>query len=133
MLPPVAVKLIEVVVQVCIVVPVLLVMPAVIGVPIAILAPLSSPVMAGLLLVTRIRYAVPAAVFAGMIALILPLVVPFRVPMFTALVKSPFAALNCAVKIFPVLNVPVVMNGTLTKAPTQNEVPERFVAMIMSD
>ena len=85
------------------------------------LVPLSVPMVAGLDPVTRIRYAVPATVFDGMIALMEPEVVELSVPMFTGEAKFPVASESCAVKIFPEVNEPLVVNATLTLFPIHKE------------
>ena len=45
------------------------------------------------------RYPMPAAVFAGRVALMLLLLLPAKLPMFTGLAKLPLASDNWAVKI----------------------------------
>ena len=86
--------------------------------------PLSVPVTAGEFETTRILYAVPKVVPAGIVAEIVPEAVLVSVPILTGVVKLPVAPDNCAVKIFPALNVPVAVKGTLTEAPAQNGLPE---------
>ena len=45
----------------------------------------------------------------------------FNVPMLVGVVKLPVELDNCAVKTFPALKFPLVMNGTLMLSPGQNE------------
>ena len=54
------------------------------------LVPLLAPVVVGLLATTRIRYPVPVAVFAGIVAVIVPeLATLVTVPIFTGEAKLP--------------------------------------------
>ena len=73
------------------------------------LVPLSVPVMEGFDPITRMRYAEPATVEEGIVALIVPDVVAFSVPIDTGDEKFPAASESCAVNTFPVLNAPVVV------------------------
>ena len=62
------------------------------------LAPLAAPVTAGLLLITRIRYPVPVAVLAGIVAEMVPVLdILFIEPMFVGLAKEPAELDNCAI------------------------------------
>jgi hypothetical protein len=68
-----------------------------------------------------------------MVAEIVPDVVPVSVPIDVGEVKLPLLLLNCAVNTFPVVNVPMVVNGTETDAPAQNEVaPSALVVMLLA-
>lgn len=58
----------------------------------------------------------PAGVAAGMVALMVPAVVCVIVPMLVGDAKLPLAAESCAVNILPLLNVPLMVKGTLTEA-----------------
>ena len=83
------------------------------------LVPLSVPVTAGLLLITLILYPVPVAVPEGIVALIVPELASLTVvPIGTGLENDPDELDNCAVYVFP-LNVPTLVNGTLTDEPPE--------------
>lgn len=88
------------------------------------LLPLSVPVVAGLLLTTLILYPLPVGVAPGIVAAMVPLPVEVKVPILVGLEKLPLALLNCAVKTFPGLKVPVAVKGTFTAAPEQKGDPE---------
>jgi len=70
---------------------------------------LAVPVIAGVLLTTLTLYPVPLAVADGMVAVIEPATTAVSVPIFTGAVNAPAASLNCAVKILPAVNVPVMV------------------------
>ena len=59
-----------------------------------------------------------------MVAEIVPDDVPDKVPMDTGEAKLPLALDNCAVKTFPDVKVPVIVNGTLIEEPEQYDVGE---------
>jgi hypothetical protein len=63
---------------------------------------------------------VPKEVPAGIVPDIIPALVLAMVPIFTGAVKLPEASLNSAVKIFPALNVPDRVKGTLTAPPSHS-------------
>ena len=67
------------------------------------------PTIAGVLLTTLILYPEPLAVADGMVAIIEPATTAVTVPIFTGVVNAPAASLNCAVKILPAVNVPVMV------------------------
>jgi hypothetical protein len=52
--------------------------------------------------------------------LIVPADVPVNIPILTGEEKLPVPSDNCAVKIFPLVNVPPKVKGTLTASPAQN-------------
>ena len=82
----------------CVVVPVIV--PGVAGVVVVtvIFAPLSVPITEGKLLMTLIRYPVPAAVAVGIVAEIVPeLALLTKVPIVVGAAKEPEALDNCAV------------------------------------
>ena len=85
--------------------------------------PFSLPVIAGLLLTTRILYSVPVKVPGGIVPGIVPAVVDGNVPIVTGEAKLPLASDNCAVKTFPKVKVPVMEKGTETFDPEQNGEP----------
>src|SRR5437016_4496785 len=60
-----------------------------------------------------------------MVAEIVPAAVSENVPIVTGLAKLPEALLNWAEYVFPGLNAPVFVKGTLTAAPAQKVEPER--------
>lgn len=74
--------------------------------------PLSGLVVDGALATTRIRYAVPLATVEGNVALIVPAAVAVRVPIEVGVVKLPLPSLNCAVKMLPDVNLPVMVKLT---------------------
>ena len=55
------------------------------------------------------RYPLPVACPAAMVALIVPAFCDVRVPIFVGLAKEPIALESCAVKIFPALKFPVLV------------------------
>jgi hypothetical protein len=59
----------------------------------------------------------------GIVAAIVPEVIPEREPIVTGALKIPEASESWAENTFPVLNVPVEVNGTLTAEPAQNGLP----------
>ena len=61
--------------------------------------PLSVPVVAGLVAITRILYPVPEAV-DGIAALIFPELVPTILPITVGLLKLPVELESCAMKLF---------------------------------
>ena len=82
--------------------------------------PLSEPFTVGPFEITLIRYPVPVAVFAGMVADMVPeLALLTNVPIFVGAAKLPAAFDNCAVYVFPV-NVPTLVKGTETDAPVED-------------
>ena len=95
--------------------------------------PLSVPFIAGSLLMTRIRYPVPEAVPAGIVADMAPAAVLERVPIFTGEAKLPDASESCAVKTFPLLNAPEIVKGTETIVPAQKGEPEMDEVVIVAD
>jgi hypothetical protein len=98
---------------------------------IEILAPLSEPMILGLLLTTLILYPLPLAAPPGIVAEMVPLEVDVSVPIFVGLAKLPLLLLNCAVKTLPELKVPVAVKGTLTDAPAQNGEPTIVPVLIV--
>ncbi len=54
-----------------------------------------------------------------MVQEIVPATVEVNEPISTGEVKLPLPSDNCAVKTFPALNVPEIVNGTLTDDPEQ--------------
>lgn len=73
---------------------------------------LKVPVTAGFEETTRMIYPVPGAVPKGMVALMVPAVVPFMAPMAIGVAKLPLAFDSCAVNTLPALYVPEMVNGT---------------------
>jgi hypothetical protein len=88
------------------------------------------PLITGVLLTTRIRYAVPDVVEAGIMAVMVPDATDANDPMFTGVVNAPVELLSWAVKIFPAVYVPVIVYGTLMDAPAQSVVEIVPVAMV---
>ncbi len=76
-------------------------LPALSGAVMARSTPLSAVVSAGVLLTTRMRYPVPAAVPPGMTQLMMPEVVAVTEPMSTGAAKLPVALESWAVKTLP--------------------------------
>ena len=99
--------------------------PVVVGVPGIVftvkLVPLSVPVIDGVVLITRILYAAPATEANGIVAVMVPAAVDVKFPIPTAEIKLPAEFDNWAVKTFPAVNVPEIVNGTETVAPGQND------------
>ena len=79
--------------------------------------------MLGVEPVTLIKYPTPAAVLQGIVHVIVPAAVPAKVPIVTGAAKLPAALESCAVKVFPAVNAPVIVKGTLTVAQAQNGLP----------
>jgi len=94
-----------------------------------------SVVTEGLLLITLILYPVPPGVFAGIVALIVPAVVAFLVPMLIGDAKDPELLESCAVKVFGLINVPVIVNvtatGAVVVAPMQTVLGFKSVVVIV--
>ena len=84
-----------------------------------IFVPLSEPVIAGFELTTLMRYPTPDAASAGIVAEIVPDVVPVNVPMAIGLENEPAALDSWAVNKFPAFAAPSVVKATLTAAPAQ--------------
>ena len=81
---------------------------------IVMLLPLSALVSDGLLEITLMRYPEPPVLPAGMVTEILPeFAVLVNVPKVVGDANEPLELDNCAVYTFPLLNVPVEVNGTL--------------------
>ena len=90
---------------------------------IEIFIPLSLPIVSGFDPFTLILYEVPCTDATGIIAAIIPEVVPVKEPITVGVLKLPVAFDSSAVKTFPELKVPVTVKGMLTLAPAQNGLP----------
>jgi hypothetical protein len=64
---------------------------------------------------------VPYATVEGTVAVIVPDEVALIVPIETGEAKLPVASESCAVKIFPVLHVPLIEYGTVKVLPAHND------------
>jgi hypothetical protein len=90
---------------------------------IVIFVPLSLPVVVGFDPFILILYAVPCAIPAGILAVMVPPPVPKEVPILVGEIKLPVEFESSAVKKFPELNVPVIVYGILILAPEQSGLP----------
>ena len=89
------------------------------------------PVIPGVLLTTRIKYPVPLTVAVGIVAEIVPAKVDVNVPIAVGVPHVPVELDNCAVKTFPDVNVPTIVNGTETAAPAQKGEPVMVPVVIV--
>jgi len=80
--------------------------PVMIALLIVILLLFIVPVLTGALLTTLTLYPVPEGIFEGIVQTIVPASIDVSDPILTGFVNEPVALLNCAVKTFPVVNVP---------------------------
>jgi hypothetical protein len=83
--------------------------------------PLSIPLNTGFELTTLIRYPLPATVFEGIVAIMVPELVELRVPIVTGEVKLPVLPDNWAVKTFPASTIPALLKGTDTVEPAHKQ------------
>jgi hypothetical protein len=72
----------------------------------------------GLEALTLILYPDPGVVPAGIVAMIVPLALPARVPIFVGLEKLPDALLSWAVNTFPLLKLSLIIKLTFMEVPT---------------